>query len=198
MKDLVLCSYGVLIYLSIVKVFHLKSKLLASQYGLFVIIFNLSEFVPVFKGCTIAEILLGQLGQLSISTMIILWLTLLTQKSLSRRIDSILNFPAQFIICILGIILYLGYFGFLELDIYHYGYFLDNPWAIGAFFMLQLYLWQYARRFSYIWLIALFAFVARLQASNNLWDYLFDAVLWFACVVSLLKTLLHRTKRLSG
>ena len=117
MKDLVLCSYGVLIYLSIVNVFHLKSKSLTSQYGLFVIIFNLSEFVPVFKGCTIAEILLGQLGQLSISTMIILWLTLLTPKSLSRRINSILNFPAQFIMCILGIILSLGYFGFLSLDV---------------------------------------------------------------------------------
>ena len=64
-----------------------------------------------------------------------------------------------------------------------------------------LFLILFNRILGYVWLLALIGFYFKLQSSNNLWDYLYDPLLWLVlltnCVSSLL-SLQWRRKALTA
>ena len=89
-------------------------------------------------------------------------------------------------VALLGIILYLSVFGFIAFDLYGKGYFPTSLFIL-IFFIIEIYLWRNARSYAFIWLIALICFYFKFESSNNLWDYLFDPVLWFISLFRLFR-----------
>ena len=47
-----------------------------------------------------------------------------------------------------------------------------------------LFLILFNRILGYVWLFALIGFYFKLQSSNNLWDYLYDPLLWLVLLTN--------------
>ncbi len=143
------------------------------------VIFGLVFGVPIFKGCSLAQIMRGALGDLSITTSLVLLFWLYAR--LSERISiNPMNKYIAWVIFLMGCTLYASSLGFIGVDVYSYGYLLKSPVIVlVSYAVIQLILWHFNKVFAFIWLVAMISFILKLQGSINLWDYLFDPVLWF-------------------
>lgn len=153
-------------------------------------------FVPVFKGCSITMILRGVGGELSLTTSIIL-LILFIEKVLDTKLNFTFFDPiTSSIIALLGVVLYISTFGLVSFDIYSYGYLANKPIiTILGYILLQLLMWKCDKKLALIWLISLIGFKYNIQLSNNLWDYLFDPILWLISIFHLIKRLCYNYGR---
>lgn len=191
MKYIMLISYG-LIFIMILKcilsLIHLRKK---TSNMVLSISFIFVELFPVYKGCSLVTIVLGQFSELSITAIIIILILQINKK----KITHFLNPTASFVITIFGCILYLCHFGFIPIDLYYYGYLLNTPYYLKIiYFILMIYLWIYARVLSYVWLFAIFGFIFKLQTSINVWDYLFDPILWMVSVILTINYVINRLR----
>ena len=146
-----------------------------------VIIFLLALYLPVYKSCTLVQILHGIVGDLSITTLLVLaWIT--SRKILYSTLNKPVIHPTfAWLIMLLGGLLYLSTLGFIEFDVYAFGYY--PGWIILLSFVLTiLLLLDYAGIYAWFWLVGLICFYFKLQNSNNLWDYMFDPILWLICI----------------
>ena len=161
------------------------------------IAFLIVVFVPVYKSLALTELLRGVVGDLSITTALILLLVLRNNlfnhqisvgefEPLVMCYKKIPNRAFAFIIVVLGSFLYSSYLGYIRLDIYDMGYF-PSPLLMVFLGVIDLFLWFSARRDALLWLIALLCFYFKLESSSNLWDYLFDPVLWLICLMRLFR-----------
>lgn len=153
---------------------------LATRFlSIFILLF-VSLYLSVYNGFTLVQLFRGMFGDLSITTLFILffWLRNFTFIGKCRAIDH----KFALIVTLSGSILYLSTFGFISFDLYDLGYFPNGLFLI-TFIAFELYLWRYNRRYAYFWLISLVAFYFKLENSNNFWDYLFDPVLWVICLI---------------
>ncbi|MBP9743428.1 MAG: hypothetical protein KBD37_08720 [Burkholderiales bacterium] len=138
----------------------------------------------VYHGFNLIQLLRGVVSSLSFVSvwlLIRLCLRFIFLPGVGRLIPTI-SYHFAAIICLLGSLLYLTTFGILPFDLYGYGYF---PGKIGlaVFFIVELYLWFYAREYAVIWLIALGGFYFKICGLSNLWDYLLDPLIWMiACM----------------
>ncbi len=139
-------------------------------------------FVPICHGMTVVNIVRGVIGDLSISGLlfIFLWAVIYFAK---LPID-LFNRKFCLMITLLGLVLYLSVLDIITLDIYWFGY-LPRGFLVIIFFCCLLFL-RANYLFALIWLVALVMFLAMLQNSVNLWDYLIDPVLWLICISKLL------------
>ena len=176
----------------------LKTTIVERMLGIAKVIFLFVVFgfvllVPVFKGCTTAQIMRGAFGDLSITTFLVLLFWILNKITNSTIVDP-LNKPTAWLIFLLGCILYASSLGFIRFDVYSYGYLHNYAlWVLCIYIVIQLILWQFNKIFALIWICAIVYFVFKLQASINLWDYLFDPILWFIAFC----TITSRRKKIS-
>ena len=157
------------------------------------IVFGLVLWVPIFKGCRLAQIMRGALGDVSIATNLVLLFWLYGKLTENIAINP-MNKCIGWVIFLLGCILYASSLGFVSVDIYSYGYLLKSPaMVLVSYAVIQLILWQFNRVFALIWLVAMLCYILKLQSSINLWDYLFDPVLWFISFC----TIVNKSKKTS-
>lgn len=88
-------------------------------------------------------------------------------------------------ILLLGLFLYPAALGLGQFDPYRLGY---HPQALLVLLLFSaVYLWFKAYYFLlFVVTSVVVAFSSGLLESNNLWDYLLDAVLWLFCIAKLL------------
>ena len=169
------------------------------MWGIFRSVFLLAVFcfvlfVPIFKGCTLAQIMRGVFGDLSITSSLVLMFWIVA-KLFSVPIVNPLNKGVALVIFVLGCFLYASSLGFIGFDIYSYGYLVNSPMLVLLiYFVVQLILWQINKIFAFIWLVTIICFVFKCQDSINLWDYLFDSVLWLVSFC----TITRRQKKISS
>ena len=107
------------------------------------------------------------------------------------------NFISLLIVLVLGLLLYLSTLGFIDTDYYSYGfhsmYMIVIVTAVITILIINNII------LGYLWSLALLAFHYSLLPSNNLWDYLFDPVIWlvsFCCLgQNLVKNLIKYIKK---
>lgn len=144
-------------------------------------------YIPIYHGLSLAKIARGILGDLSISSMLLLTYILFKRIGDNKKIILMNPIFAGVVVC-LGCILYLSVFGIIKLDVYRFGYF--PQYILVGFVLIELCLWHFSRICAWLWIVALIAFYWQLQASANLWDYLFDPVLWFIAIFQLFASII--------
>ena len=153
--------------------------------------------LPIYHSLSLVEIMRGMFGDLSITTLLILSIRLIqcTHAQEQQKChpgvgrDPSLVYQEQktfqtvfgiLIIC-LGSLLYLSTLGIIGFDIYALGYY-PNIYVLLGIIAIEVFLWHFSRTCAWIWIVAIGAYYFKLQASINLWDYLFDPVLWLYCL----------------
>lgn len=132
--------------------------------------------VPISKGSSLVEILRGGVGDVSITSLALMILLLRKTFEPEQSTFRILQSWEKSVLVIVGLILYTSTFGFIQIDVYHFGYISEQMIAIFSLIVFVLIILN--RRIGYVWLIAYVSFYFHLQQSNNLWDYLYDPILW--------------------
>ena len=173
-------SFVMLFALNLRPISKIESKLL--RLILVLIVGGVTLYLPIYKGCTLVQLLRGVMGDLSITTLLILF-SLLIQKIFRLTRPFNLNPSFAIVVTMLGSLLYMSTLGFIDLDVYSFGYFPKGTMLL-AVCLLELFLLDYARSYAWIWLIALISFYFKFESSNNLWDYLFDPLLWLIAIIS--------------
>lgn len=147
----------------------------------FMVFFLLVNLVPIFKGNSLVEICRGAIGDVSISSG--MFLLLICAKIFSVNHDKpnqILAWWEKIVLLILGLVLYLSTFGFISFDVYHFGYLSPNMLIFFSGATLISILLN--RKLGYVWLAGIVGYYLNAQASNNLWDYMYDPLLWLIMV----------------
>lgn len=179
--------YSIAVALFLVYISQIPKISLFLSSLLFVLLLMGINFIPMYHGNSLIELLRGVVGDLSVASGGLLLLIMANQFEFSKIKKPVLNGPEKFFLMLLGGALYLSTFGFISFDLYHLGYL--APQMLLFFSSVTLGLIMLNRRLGYIWLISVISFYFRLQASNNLWDYLYDPVLWAVLVVDMLMRL---------
>lgn len=135
-------------------------------------------FIKCYHQMTIVGVLRGVIGDLSISSLLFLlsWAII----DFTKLPINLFNRKFCLVVGLTGLVLYLSVLDIIPLDVYALGY-MPHGLLIGVFLVCILFL-RINYVFAIIWLIALIAFLAKLQNSVNLWDYLIDPILWLICV----------------
>lgn len=129
-------------------------------------------FVPI-QGLPIAGYLRGVIGDLSVTSWILL-ITTVVSKVMERKGPRPKSFTALMLLVLLsGLVLYPSAFGVSYLDTYALGY--GPTWLIAVFFLLSLAAWLLEYRLVTVCLTAsVLAYSLRIFESRNLWDYWID------------------------
>jgi hypothetical protein len=141
----------------------------------FMVIFCSVSIPPIHRGSSLVEILRGGINDLS-TTSGLFMICLVARLFKLPHSRKILSWWEKLPLLIIGLTLYLSTFGFISFDIYHLGYLSTK--MLLFFSSLTLLLILLNRKLGYIWLIAIVAYSFHAQSSNNLWDYLYDPILW--------------------
>jgi hypothetical protein len=148
------------------------------------------NFIPLYRGSSLIELIRGAVGDVSTASGALLILIIFNQFDFSESKQAVLNWPEKLGLILLGGILYLSTFGFIEFDLYHLGYL--SPKMLLLFSSITCGLIVLKRRLGYVWLFAIISFYFKLQASNNLWDYLYDPLLCIVLIANALLLLLRK------
>ena len=152
------------------------------------VVFVLS-LIP-FGTMPIAAYVRGVSGDLSITTLVLLWCALLRPWCSSTKCNN--RFALLILIALTALALYPMALGIGAYDPYRLGY--GDPLFIAALLLLALLAWL--RRFSIIALCIAFATLAWVVGwyeSDNLWDYLLDP---FVSIYALAVIMIHTVKSL--
>lgn len=163
---------------------------------LFILLILGFNFIPIWRGSSLVELARGAIGDVSIASGVLLLLIILNQFDFSEKRLPVLNFGEKLALFLIGLILYLSTFGFIKIDVYSWGYLSTCLSLIIAVAAASLIIFN--RRLGIVFLAALAGFYYQAQFSNNLWDYIYDPVLWFVLLLNLINILiLARFKRKS-
>jgi hypothetical protein len=86
------------------------------------------------------------------------------------------NIVSMSFIFIIGCILYLSTLGFIDFDIYNYGF--NSNLMLLIFTITCIITIINNVIIGYIWTLCAVFFLYKLTPSNNLWDYMLDPLLW--------------------
>ncbi len=182
------------ILLRVLLLFRLNKKFSYSLCALFFVV----SFIH-YDGYSINFYVRGLLNDLSITTLILLVYYFIQPHkditSLRRH-----SYPVFFIIILCGTFFYPAALGYGPLDPYAWGYINNIHGLSGSLlFLLALFglmLYALLRHYSLLLIClvsALLAYVFGVLESHNLWDYLFDPVIFIYALFALpLSLLLHR------
>lgn len=163
--------------------FHLTKINTRNRFILVLLIFALIRFVPIYAGMSTAQVLRGVLGDLSITTTLLI-LTFLYGEIQGNKKCYKINNSVWLFVFIIDLVLCLSVFGYIPIDIYSSGYF---PRELLIFYLImQILFWHLSRRFATFWLMALVGCIFKVMPSSNLWDYLIDPVLWLVSLIYLI------------
>lgn len=158
----------------------LVGRIIKNKIALLIVLSIFGGFV-LFAGCyhgiTIIDLMRGVIGDLSISGLLFL-LSLAIVYFTGIQID-LFDRTFCMIVVFMGLLLYLSAIDIIPVDVYRIGY-MPRSFLVIIFLLCMIFLLvNYV--FAIIWLVALMIFLAGLQNSVNLWDYLIDPVLWIIC-----------------
>lgn len=160
---------------------------------LFVLLVIGVNLIPIYHGSSLVELLRGAVGDVSIASGGLLLLIIVNQFNFSDRRKRVLSFFEKALLIVTGFVLYLSTFGFIGFDIYRLGYLSSR---IPLYFSVVLMILIFCnRRLGYVWLLAWLGFYYQLQYSNNLWDYLYDPVLWAVLIIDFIYHLVYLRKK---
>ena len=143
-----------------------------------------------FAGMPLAAYVRGVTGDLSITTLLLLWAALLRPWCGETNSDH--RFALLTLIALAALVLYPMALGVGAYDPYRLGY--GDPLFTVALLLLALFAWF--RKFTLIALCiacATLAWVVGWYESDNLWDYLLDP---FLSICALAKIMLHAVRAL--
>ncbi len=127
--------------------------------------------VPFLRGLSPAGYLYGCIGELSVTTLVLLLTSLLDGGQSETKWRRLLLLLAL----LGGLALYPLSLGPFAVDPYAWGY---RPWwLLGLVTIVGLLAAKRRTAVTVVLALAVFAFSANLAASTNLWDYLFDPLL---------------------
>lgn len=139
------------------------------------------NIIPVYRGNSLVEIFRGGIGDVSIASGMFMLLYCAKLFSGSSQLQApILAWWEKLVLLLIGFVLYLSTLGFISIDVYHFGYLSTRmiPFFCGATLISILL----KRKLGYVWLIAIIGYYIGAQESNNIWDYLYDPILWLFMV----------------
>ncbi|MFV2057366.1 MAG: hypothetical protein ACC707_12915 [Thiohalomonadales bacterium] len=159
----------------------IQKRLDHGKHAIFLVIVFSVSLLPLFDGLSLAQVFRGVLGELSITTLVLLILWNL--KSIAR----FLKLQDQkhlllFIVAIFAIPFYWASLGGAPVDPYGWGY---GNWYVYGILIIGSLLSVYKGYYfiPVIVLAAMLAEVTDLLESTNLWDYLFDPALAIYAIV---------------
>jgi len=174
--------YSLAIALLIVYISSLPKRSLFFSSLLFVLLLVGSNLIPLYHGSSLVELLRGAIGDVSTASGVLMLFIILNQFNFTEVKFTVLNSWEKIGLGLLGTLLYLSTFGFINFDLYHLGYL--SPLMLLFFSAVILFLILFNRILGYVWLLALIGFYFKLQSSNNLWDYLYDPLLWLVLLTN--------------
>lgn len=143
-----------------------------------IIIIVSSLYIPLYHGYNLLFIMHSVVGDLSITTLLILFFLIFQDFFIFSKIFinfNIINKSTAWLIFITGSLLYISRFGLIHTNFYQLGFY---PKEILLFIVFaELIFWYINKWFAFVWFIALIAFYFKIQTSINLWDYMFDPIL---------------------
>lgn len=150
---------------------------------LFGLIFAFCYIVPIFEHNTIDNIVYGLFSDMSIFTMIFIGVRFLGRVFPKIR-PQILIYD-KWLLFIIGIVLFGSSFGFINFDLYDYGY--VSSWFDFSVLIIALVLLFLGSNLPFYWLVAFVAYKLNLLAADNLWNYLYDPFVFIFAVFYLIK-----------
>lgn len=173
--NLVLITYSLFISWILISLPYLtRDRNSLVKFTIALIAFFAARFIPIFKSYSLAYIMSGAFGSLSVITLFLLLYFIYAELTRNNELYSIS--PIIFLILlILAALVYLSVFGYITEDIYSWGYY--PAWMLLLYVIIQIVFSMISRLFAILWLIGLIAFVFKIQSSINFWDYLFDPLL---------------------
>lgn len=193
-ENLVLATYSLFVSWMVISIpFLTRNRRFSTKFAIALIVFLVARFIPIFEYYSLAYIMFGAFGNLSITTMFLLLYFIYAELSSNNELYSIRP-VIFFILVILAALLYLSVFGYIAQDIYAWGYYPAGMLAL--YVVIQIVFSIKSRLFATLWLIALIAFIFKIQSSINLWDYLFDPLLISISIFYLLTFVIMRIIKL--
>lgn len=180
--------YSLAVALLIVYMSSLPKRSLFFSSLFFVLLLVGSNLIPLYHGSSLVELLRGAIGDVSTASGVLMLFIILNQFNFSEVKFTVLNSWEKIGLGLLGTLLYLSTFGFINFDLYHLGYL--SPLMLLFFSAVILFLILFNRILGYVWLFALIGFYFKLQSSNNLWDYLYDPLLWLVLLTNRVSSVL--------
>lgn len=166
---------------------HLQRPYLALLAGMALLV----ALVP-FGGLPLAVYVRGIIGDLSITSLILLALSILRPLFSLRRADIHSGFVLQILIALAAVVLYPMALGLGLFDPYRWGY--GNPWFMGVLLLMALAAcFRQFHAAAFCIALAVFAWSTGWYESNNLWDYLLDPWVSIYAIVALIKHGLRRS-----
>jgi hypothetical protein len=147
----------------------------AVQRALLAVVFLLL-LIPI-SGLPIAGYIRGFIGDLSITSMILLAISSFSRIAGGPRGWNRAQRPLLAGAAVAGLLLYPFALGLTRFDSYQLGF--NSPWLLLTVFVLVLVSWKTCRPAAVILLCATASFNLQLLESTNLWDYLIDPCLAF-------------------
>jgi len=196
--NLVLATYSLFISWIVISIpFLTRSRSSSVKFTIALIVFLAARFIPIFQYYSLAYIMFGAFGNLSAITMFLLLYFIYAELVRNNELYGISQI-VFFILVLLAALLYLSVFGYLSCDVYSWGYY--PAWMLLFYVMIQIVFSIKSRLFAILWLIALIAFIFKIQTSINFWDYLFDPLLisisifylLIFCINKIVKLFSHR------
>ncbi len=131
-----------------------------------------------WKGMSVVYFVRGVLGDLSMATLT--YLVLVYYQLLVKGIRHQPSWKLSLVLVVLLGTLYASTTGYLEYDLYSWGY---QPQVLLVLaFALMAWAWQVNRLLALAWLTGVIAFVLGFSSSVNFWDALFDPYLFLGSV----------------
>ena len=145
-----------------------------------------------FGGLQLAAYVRGIIGDLSITSLILLVISILRPLFCWRRADMTPILVLPVLIALAAVVLYPMALGLGLLDPYRWGY--GNPWFMGMLLVLALAAcFRQFHTVAFCIALAVFAWSVGWYESTNLWDYLLDPWVSVYMTGALMKHVLRRT-----
>lgn len=144
-------------------------------------------------GLPLAAYVRGIIGDLSITSLTLLALSILRPLFSLRRADIHSGFVLQIGIALAAVLLYPMALGLGLFDPYRWGY--GNTWFMGILLLVALAAcFRQFHAAAFCIALAVFAWSLGWYESNNLWDYLIDPWVSIYAIVALIKHGLRRRR----
>ena len=153
---------------------------LVGWVGLFIV-----SLLPLFQDLSVAEYFRGVLGDLSLTTQLLLYGALLGRLSGRPLYNCCERWSQLSLIAVVGALFYPFALGWTYFDPYGWGF--GNYYMLATVAALALIVWWRCWYFSSLILsLALLGWSFDLLESRNLWDYLLDPAIFIYAVIGCL------------
>lgn len=156
-----------------------------AAYPLLALLSSLIILILPIGGLPVFYYLRAYIGDLSITSTVFFG-AYVFQRGFGKNIYNAAEAKyLQNLVVLLGLLLYPFALGMGQFDPYRFGY---HPQVLAiVLFFSAVYFWHKAYYFLlFVVTSVVLGFLLGLLESNNLWDYILDAVLWLACAAKLL------------